>query len=129
MTAFLILSALQLIPSFLFDTGSHIGALWGFLVPVFFFICPDQNPDQPIAIMICDTIFAQLSLAMSSVIPVYVSRELLLFCMCRFSTRLIGGLGGQQSKHGLVSGCNHHWSVVSLRIHSGRIGDRTLIIC
>lgn len=73
MTAFLLLSAIQLIPAFLFDTTTHIGALWGFVVPVLFFVCPDQNPDQPIAVMICDTIFAQLSLAISSVIPAYVS--------------------------------------------------------
>lgn len=73
MTAFLILSAMQLIPTFLFDTVGHIGALWGFLVPVLFFVCPDWNPDQPIAIMVCDTFFAQLSLAISSVIPAYVS--------------------------------------------------------
>lgn len=76
MTAFLLLSAMQLIPAVLFDTVGHIGALWGFLVPVLLFVCPDWNPDQPIAVMICDTFFAQISLAISSVIPSVVSAQM-----------------------------------------------------
>jgi hypothetical protein len=72
LTTLLILSAIQLIPAVLFDTSSHMGALWGFLVPVFLFICPDWNPDQPIGVMICDSVFASLSLAISSVIPTFV---------------------------------------------------------
>jgi hypothetical protein len=69
LTALLLLSAVQLIPAVLFDTSSHWGALWGFVLPVFLFICPDWNADQPIAVMICDSVFASLSLAMSSIIP------------------------------------------------------------
>lgn len=69
LTSLLLLSAVQLVPAVLFDTGSHLGALWGFLLPVALFICPDWNADQPIAVMICDSVFASLSLAMSSVIP------------------------------------------------------------
>jgi hypothetical protein len=69
----LILSAIQLIPAVLFDTSTHMGALWGFLVPVLLFTCPDWNSDQPIAVMICDSVFASVSLAISSVIPASIS--------------------------------------------------------
>ena len=69
LTTLLILSAAQIVPAILFDTTTHMGALWGFLLPVLLFTCPDWNPDQPIAVMICDSVFASLSLALSSVIP------------------------------------------------------------
>jgi len=72
LTTLLILSAIQLIPAVLFDTTTHMGALWGFLVPVLLFTCPDWNPDQPIAVMICDSVFASISLAISSIIPTSV---------------------------------------------------------
>lgn len=76
LTTLLILSAIQLIPAVLFDTTTHMGALWGFLVPVLLFTCPDWNADQPIAVMICDSVFATISLAISSVIPASVQVSL-----------------------------------------------------
>lgn len=85
LTTLLILSAIQLIPAVLFDTTTHMGALWGFLVPVLLFTCPDWNADQPIAVMICDSVFATISLAISSVIPasVQVSFGVVIWLMVR----------------------------------------------
>jgi hypothetical protein len=78
LTTLLILSAAQIVPAILFDTTTHMGALWGFLLPVLLFTCPDWNADQPIAVMICDSVFAALSLALSSVIPPSVQVSQLL---------------------------------------------------
>lgn len=76
LSTLLILSAIQLIPAVLFNTTTHMGALWGFLVPVLLFTCPDWNADQPIAVMICDSVFATISLAISGVIPASVQVSL-----------------------------------------------------
>ncbi|WWC72169.1 uncharacterized protein I206_106129 [Kwoniella pini CBS 10737] len=70
LTIFLILSALQLIPNFLFDTYYHFGALWSFFLPVILFITPfKETPDQTIASIICDTFFSSFSMVLGSLIP------------------------------------------------------------
>ncbi|WWC64759.1 uncharacterized protein I303_107370 [Kwoniella dejecticola CBS 10117] len=76
LTVFLILSALQLIPNFLFDTYYHFGALWAFFLPVILFITPfKENPDQTIASMFCDTFFSSFSMGLGSLIPYSLQGE------------------------------------------------------
>ncbi|OCF43668.1 hypothetical protein I317_02418 [Kwoniella heveanensis CBS 569] len=70
LTVFLLLSAMQLIPNFLFDTYYHFGALWAFFLPVILFTTPwKDSPDVTIATLICDTFFASASMVIGGLIP------------------------------------------------------------
>ncbi|KIY35115.1 hypothetical protein I305_02682 [Cryptococcus gattii E566] len=62
LTVFVVTSTLQLVPSFLFDTHYHFKALWGFSLPYMLFIAPWKDaPEQTVAALLCDTLFAPLS--------------------------------------------------------------------
>ncbi|WVQ94846.1 hypothetical protein IAU59_001929 [Kwoniella sp. CBS 9459] len=70
LTVFLLLSAMQLIPNFLFDTYYHFGALWAFFLPVILFTTPwRDSPEVTIATLICDTFFASASMVIGGLIP------------------------------------------------------------
>ncbi|WVF67247.1 hypothetical protein IAT40_001995 [Kwoniella sp. CBS 6097] len=70
LTVFLLLSAMQLIPNFLFDTYYHFGALWAFFLPVILFTTPwKDSPEVTIATLICDTFFASASMVIGGLIP------------------------------------------------------------
>ena len=70
LTVFLLVSLLELIPQFAFDTTYHFGALWTFLLPVLFFVTPDpKNPKETVAIWIADSIMGQVSNVIDSVVP------------------------------------------------------------
>ncbi|WWC91872.1 uncharacterized protein L201_006819 [Kwoniella dendrophila CBS 6074] len=70
LTVFLLLSGLQLIPNFLFNTTYHFGALWSFFLPVILFITPwKESPDQTIASIICNTFFYSASMIIANLIP------------------------------------------------------------
>lgn len=62
LTVFVVTSTLPLVPSFLFDTHYHFKALWGFSLPYMLFIAPWKDaPEQTVAALLCDTLFAPLS--------------------------------------------------------------------
>ncbi|WWD19771.1 hypothetical protein CI109_104235 [Kwoniella shandongensis] len=70
LTVFILSSAMQLVPNFLFNTYYHFGALWSFFLPVILFITPWQDaPDQTIATLICDTFFSSGAVVIGSLIP------------------------------------------------------------
>ncbi|WVQ64556.1 uncharacterized protein L199_002723 [Kwoniella botswanensis] len=76
LTVFVIVSALQLIPNFLFETYYHFGALWSFFLPVILFITPfKDSPDQTFASLLCDTFFGGVSMMISAVMPDSMSGE------------------------------------------------------
>lgn len=68
--ALLIVSSVQLVPAFLFDTVHHFGALWCFFLPIVLFVTPDGTGRGPtVATTIWDTVFSQISMAISTVVP------------------------------------------------------------
>ena len=70
LVAFLVVSAIQLVPTFLFDTSYHFGTLWCFFMPVLLFVTPNTDePNQTIAVIICDTVFSQIATVLESVTP------------------------------------------------------------
>ncbi|WVW81461.1 hypothetical protein I302_103455 [Kwoniella bestiolae CBS 10118] len=76
LTIIVLLSALQLIPNFLFDTYYHFGALWSFFLPVILFITPfKESPDQTLASILCDTFFGGAAMVLGGLIPDSMSGE------------------------------------------------------
>ncbi|ORX38546.1 SPX domain-domain-containing protein [Kockovaella imperatae] len=70
LTLYLLVSLLEMVPMFLFDTTYHFGALWTFLLPMALFITPNKsNPKETLAVWIADSIFAQVSNVLDSVVP------------------------------------------------------------
>jgi hypothetical protein len=70
LTAYSVVSLIDLLPTFAFDTTYHFGALWNFLFPVLLFIVPDKNnPKETLAVWIADSVFAQISSILSGFIP------------------------------------------------------------
>ncbi|WVQ86123.1 hypothetical protein IAT38_008291 [Cryptococcus sp. DSM 104549] len=76
LTTTMLISALQLIPSFIFDTQYHFGALWQFFVPVVLSITPWKDaPEQTVATTICDTFFSVWAAALNTALPNMLSFE------------------------------------------------------
>ena len=70
LTVYLLVSLFELVPTFAFDTTHHFGALWTFLLPAALFITPDpQKPKATIAVWVADSVFAQISNVIDSVVP------------------------------------------------------------
>ena len=70
LTAYTIVSLFEIVPSFAFDTALHFGALCSFVLPVLLFVTPDKkNPKETIGVWIADSVFAQISSVIGSVIP------------------------------------------------------------
>ena len=70
LTVLLLVSFCEQVPMFLFDTTYHFGALWTFLLPMCLFITPDRrNPKETVAVWIADSIFAQVSNVLDSIVP------------------------------------------------------------
>ncbi|WVN89269.1 uncharacterized protein L203_104490 [Cryptococcus depauperatus CBS 7841] len=75
-TALVIISALQLIPTFLLDTYYHFGALWDIFLPAVLFITPwKEQPEQTIAATLCDSCFGFISESVGMLIPEAVTGE------------------------------------------------------
>lgn len=68
LSTFIISSILSLVPSFLFDASHHFGALWCFFLPALLFVTPTKG-GSTVAVMICDTLFAQIGDVITSVVP------------------------------------------------------------
>jgi hypothetical protein len=68
LSTFIISSLLSLVPSFLFDTSHHFGALWCFFLPALLFVTPTKG-GSTVAVMICDTLLAQVGDVVTSVVP------------------------------------------------------------
>lgn len=67
---YLIVSLFEIVPAFAFDTVYHFGALWNFLLPALLFVTPDRkNPKETLAVWIADSVFAQVSSVIESVVP------------------------------------------------------------
>ncbi|KAK8853343.1 hypothetical protein IAR55_004047 [Kwoniella newhampshirensis] len=76
LTVFMLSSAIQLIPNFLFNTYYHFGALWSFFLPVILFITPWKDaPEQTLATLICDTFFSSGAAVLGSLIPASMQGE------------------------------------------------------
>ena len=70
LTVLLLVSLFEQVPMFLLDTTYHFGALWTFLLPMCLFITPDRkNPKETVAVWIADSIFAQVTNVLDSIIP------------------------------------------------------------
>jgi hypothetical protein len=70
LTVFLLVSLFEIVPAFAFDTTYHFGALWNFLLPVLLFVTPDKkNPKETVAVWIADSVFAQISNVIESIVP------------------------------------------------------------
>ncbi|KAK4684366.1 hypothetical protein P7C73_g5812, partial [Tremellales sp. Uapishka_1] len=62
LTCFVLVSSMQLIPGFVFDTQYHFGALWNFFFPVLLFTTFSKDkPEETVANMICDSLFSGAS--------------------------------------------------------------------
>lgn len=68
LATFIISSLISLIPGFLFDAAQHFGALWCFFLPALLFVTPTKG-GSTVAVMICDTLFAQIGDVITSVTP------------------------------------------------------------
>jgi len=70
LTVYLIVSVFEIVPAFAFDTTYHLGALWNFVLPVLLFVTPDKkNPKETVAVWIADSVFAQVSSVIDSIVP------------------------------------------------------------
>jgi hypothetical protein len=70
LVAFLMASALQLLPKILFDAHYHFGALWSFMLPAILFTTLDsKKPEETLAVWIADSCFALASSVIESITP------------------------------------------------------------
>jgi len=73
LVAFLVTSALQLIPAFLFDTHYHFGALWNFMLPIIMFITlTPKKPKETLGVLLADSLFGAASSVIDSITPEFL---------------------------------------------------------